>query len=60
MPKKHAMDHLIITCNPDNAASRRTCESLGCRLLETAELPEDHPMRLEKGEQEKCIYRMEL
>ena len=60
LAKKHGMDHLIITCNPDNYASRRTCEYVGCRLVEIVRLPEDNSMRLEDGETEKCIYRIEL
>lgn len=60
LAKKHNMDHLIITCNPDNYASRRTCEYVGCRLVEIVRLPEDNSMRLEDGETEKCIYRIEL
>lgn len=60
LAKKHKMDYLIITCNPDNYASRRTCEYVGCRYIETVELPEDNDMRLEDGETEKCIYRIDL
>ena len=57
--KEHGLDHLIITCNPDNFPSRRTCERLGGTLLEIAELPEDNEMALE-GETHKCIFRYEL
>ena len=60
LAKKHRMDHIIITCNPDNYASRKTCEYAGCRLTEIATLPEDNDMRIESGETEKCIYRIEL
>lgn len=60
LAKKHNMNYLIITCNPDNYASRRTCEYVGCHLVEIVELPEDNDMRLEKGETEKCIYRIEI
>lgn len=60
LAKKHGMDHIIITCNPDNYASRKTCEYIGCELIETVELPEDNDMRIESGETEKCIYRIEL
>lgn len=56
---KHGMDYLIITCNPDNHASRKTCEYAGGELLEIVELPEDNDMR-ESGESEKCIYRFQL
>lgn len=56
LARKHNLDYLIITCNPDNYASRRTCEYAGGQLLEIVELPEDNDMRLE-GETEKCIYK---
>ena len=60
LAKKHGMDYLIITCNPDNYPSRKTCEYVGCRLVEIAQLPEDNDMRREEGETEKCIYRIDL
>jgi predicted acetyltransferase len=57
--KKVALDHnmkkLYITCNPDNMASRKTCEKLGLSLLEIANLPKDNDMYIE-GERQKCIY----
>ena len=57
--KKHEMGYLIITCNPDNYPSRKTCEYAGGELLEIVELPEDNDMR-DRGMTEKCIYRFEL
>ena len=60
LAKKHDMDYLIITCNPDNCASRKTCEYVGCHLVEIIELPEDNEMRLENGVTKKCIYRIEI
>ena len=54
------MPYLIITCNPDNLPSRRTCERLGGELLEIAELPEDNDMRVEDGETHKCIFKFIL
>ena len=57
---RHGLDWLIITCNPDNWPSRKTCEWLGGTLREIAELPEDNQMRLEEGETEKCIYHFTL
>ena len=56
LAKKHDLGHLIITCNPDNYASRRTCEYAGGQLVEIARLPEDNDMYLE-GETHKCIYK---
>lgn len=57
--RRHGMKELIITCNPDNIASRRTCELAGGKLLEIAELPETNDM-FQDGERYKCIYRFEL
>lgn len=60
LARRHGLDWLIITCNPDNWPSRKTCEWAGGTLLEIAELPEDNNMRTEDGETEKCIYRFLL
>lgn len=59
LAKKHDMEYLYITCNPDNYASRKTCEYAGGTLLEIAELPEGNDMRAE-GALEKCIYKFTL
>lgn len=60
LAKKHGMDHLYITCDPDNLPSRKTCELLNGKLLETAVLPKDNDMRINDGDTEKCIYGFEL
>lgn len=57
--RKHDLKYVIITCNPDNYPSRKTCEYAGGKLMEIVELPEDNDMR-ERGETQKCIYRFEL
>ena len=59
LARKHDLGYVIITCNPENIASRKTCEYLGGKLLEIAELPEDHDLR-EDGDTHECIYRFEL
>ena len=59
LAKKHNLEYLIITYDPDNYPSRKTCEYAGGELLEIVELPEDNDMR-ERGMTEKCIYRFEL
>lgn len=59
LAKKHRLEYVIITCNPDNYASRKTCEYAGGELLEIAEVPEDNDMR-ERGETEKCIFKFIL
>jgi tagatose 1,6-diphosphate aldolase len=59
LARRHGMTELWITCNPDNIASRRTCERLGCRLIEIVPLPVTHPL-FERGEREKCRYWLPL
>ncbi|HVJ20434.1 MAG TPA: GNAT family N-acetyltransferase [Polyangiaceae bacterium] len=50
------LDTLWITCNPDNWASRRTCEYAGATLVEVVDLPPESDMYLE-GDRQKCRYR---
>lgn len=52
----HGMDVVWITCNPDNWPSRKTCEYIGCELVEIVDLPEGSDM-YQKGERQKCRYR---
>ncbi len=59
LAKAHGMDHLIITCNPDNLPSRRTCERLGAQLLGTIDIPESNTLYA-RGERQKCRYRLTL
>jgi predicted acetyltransferase len=55
----HGIDPLWITCNPDNFASRRTCERLGGNLVEIVPIPPENPL-FARGETEKCRYRVDL
>ena len=57
--RKHGLEYVIITCDPDNPASARTCELAGGRYLETADIPEDHDM-FERGFRQVMIYRFDL
>jgi predicted acetyltransferase len=54
--QQHGMDVLWITCNPDNWASRKTCEYIGATLVEIVDLPEYSDM-FKEGERQKCRYR---
>lgn len=56
---KHHMDHVIITCVPENRASARTCELAGGQYLETALIPVDNEMYAE-GKRQVRIYRFDL
>jgi tagatose 1,6-diphosphate aldolase len=57
--RRQGINPLWITCNPDNFASRRTCEGAGGRLVEIVKLPVDHPLYA-RGERAKCRYRFDL
>ncbi len=59
LAKMHGMDHLWITCNPDNFPSRRTCERLGAELVETVDIPPGNPF-YQRGERQKCRYYLKL
>ncbi len=59
LARRHGLNPLWITCNPDNWASRRTCELVGGRLVEIVDLPEDSEM-YRQGERQKCRYRIDL
>lgn len=61
--KQVAIDHglktLWITVNPDNYPSRRTCEILGCEMVEIVDIPEYLDI-YRQGERQKCRYRWDI
>jgi predicted acetyltransferase len=56
---QHGINPVWITCNPDNYASRRTCELAGFELVEIVDLP-PHTNMYRDGERQKCRYRLRL
>lgn len=52
---EHGFQHLYITCNPDNGASRRTIEKLGSTLLGVENVPRETEM-YERGERIKLRF----
>ena len=50
---------MIITCDPDNAASYKTCEYAGGKYIETIDIPEDNEMYAE-GKRLVKIYRFDI
>ncbi len=56
---KHDLNPLWITTNPDNLASRRTCEILGAEMVEIVKVPE-HMEMYKQGHRQKCRYRLDL
>lgn len=59
LARRHGMTTLWITCNPENVASRRTCELIGGELVDIVELPPETDM-YQEGERQKCRYRVRL
>lgn len=59
LAKRHGLKLLWITCNPDNIASRRTCERLGGILVNTVSVPVEHEL-YSRGEVQKCRFRIDL
>lgn len=55
----HEMDKVIVTCNPDNIASRKTCEKAGLNFKEIVDLP-PHNSLYQDGERQVCIYEWSL
>ena len=59
LAKSHGMDHLIISCDEDNAASYKTIDRCGGRLLEISYPPKDW-IYYRPGLPLKRIYRIDL
>jgi tagatose 1,6-diphosphate aldolase len=59
LARRHDLTPLWITCDPDNVASRKTCERIGATLVETIDVPEDAPA-YRYGARRKCRYRLDL
>lgn len=59
LAQRHGLDTLWITCNPDNYASRRTCELAGFEFVEIVDLP-PHTEMYRDGERKKCRYRLQF
>jgi predicted acetyltransferase len=59
LARRHGLKTLWVTCDPDNMASRRTCELAGATLVEIVDLPEDTDM-FRRGERQRCRYRIDL
>ena len=57
--RRHDFTELWITTNPDNWASRRTCERLGARFVDVVDVPHDSAV-FEPGGERKCRYRLAL
>jgi tagatose 1,6-diphosphate aldolase len=55
---RHQIETLWITCDPDNWASRRTCELAGARFVEIVRVPASDSLYA-LGHYWKCRYRLD-
>lgn len=59
LARTHNLNPVWVTCDPDNPASRRTCEIAGGKLIDTVDLPKNNNL-YKRGERQKCRYRFDL
>lgn len=52
--------HVLITCSPDNIASKKTIEKLGAKYVETKPIPRDLRKEFAVNETHKRIYYWQL
>ncbi len=54
--KQHGYSEVIITCSPDNLASKKIIQKLGAKYLETAVIPAKQRKYFARDEKTKEIY----
>jgi tagatose 1,6-diphosphate aldolase len=59
LAKRHGINPLWITCNPENIASRRSCELAGGEFVEIVSVPEGNEIYRD-GDHFKCRYKFNL
>lgn len=59
LAREHGLNPLWITCNPDNIASRRSCEIAGGKYIEVVDIPRNSNLYL-SGDRQKCRYRFDI
>lgn len=58
--KSQGYSHVLITCSPENIASKKTIEKLGCHFLGMKTIPHHLRKNFAVGETEKCIYSLDI
>jgi predicted acetyltransferase len=59
LARQLGIDPLSITCDPENIASRKTCELTGAVLVDVVDLPGDCVIR-RNGHPRKCLYHLSV
>lgn len=55
----HGLKALWMTVDPKNISSRKTCEIIGAKYIETVRIPDDHEM-YEQGTKYRRRYRLDI
>lgn len=58
--KRLGFEQLVITCSPDNIASKKTIRKLNAKYLETKTIPPEYQKDFKDDERVKEIYIIEL
>lgn len=58
LARRLGIDPMWITCDPENAASRRSLEIAGAEFVEIVDVPQDCGIRKYGGKLRKCRYRL--
>jgi predicted acetyltransferase len=58
LARERGLDPLWLTCDPDNLASRRSCELAGAELIEIVDVPTDCIIH-RSGHPRKCRYLLD-
>ena len=58
LARRHELDPIWITCDPENLASRRSLEIAGAEFVEVVDVPPDCGIRKYGGKLRKCRYRL--
>jgi len=59
LAKKHGLNPFIVTCTPDNVASRKTCEIVGGEFIEIVNIPKNTTLYFQ-GYRKVCRYSFKL
>ena len=59
LAREHGINPLWLTCDPDNVASRRSCERAGAQFVDIVDVPAACIIH-RSGHTKKCRYRLDL
>ena len=59
LARQCGLDEIYLTCEPDNIASRKTCEALGAQLMQKLAVPHNHDLYT-RGRTRLLQYRLPM